>query len=175
MSDKYRVVFAAIESQTSKEDIASQISQKLKITEQKVLSFFDKKPLFAVSSKEKCLKQAKLLASYGVKTKLVCVSQPSQSNENRDQRVFDALDYITSSLIRIEERLEDIEQRLSDEKITEKTEDSEWDNELLDEIDFIPSEKVNKTRKVQYVLGAVLVLLCIVLVFALLYPELITF
>ena len=46
-------------------------------------------------------------------------------DSQRDQRLFDALDYITSSLIRLEEKLEDIEQRLPEVELSLPDENDE--------------------------------------------------
>ncbi|MFP3458382.1 hypothetical protein R0J89_19225, partial [Psychrobacter sp. SIMBA_152] len=85
-------------------------TEKLKTSPEKVAAFFNGKPLFAPSNKEKALKQAKLLSTLGIKSKLQQTA-PTQAtsqkahDSQRDQRLFDALDYITSSLIRLEEKL----------------------------------------------------------------------
>ncbi|BBN82698.1 hypothetical protein PA25_26830 [Pseudoalteromonas sp. A25] len=177
MSQKYRVAFVELDNTTTAEEVVTNLSTKLKISPQKAASFLANKPLFAAADKTKCLKQVKLLASLGVQAKLVAIeeSAPQTSiQQQKDERVFEALDYITSSLIRIEERLEELEQRLPEQAHEPQEQDSpQWQEEELFnelELDIEPSEKV-PARKVQYALGAVLVLLLIVLALAIMYPH----
>ncbi|WP_105169198.1 hypothetical protein [Pseudoalteromonas sp. T1lg23B] len=177
MSQKYRVVFIGLQSTTSAEEVVTTLSSKLNIPAQKVEAFLAKKPLFAPAEQSKSLKQVKLLERMGVKAKLVAVEQaPHSSSQNqKDERVFEALDYITSSLIRIEERLEELEQRLTDEPEEHKNDsksDSWQEDELFEELD-LDMEPVKKipTRTLQYTLAVVLILLLTVLALAIIYPQ----
>ena len=177
MTDKYRVVFAGFDSSVSESAAIEQLSLKLKTTPQKITAFTQGKPLFAPSEKAKCLKQVKLLASFGLHAKL----QSAESNTNsassiqnsKDERILEALDYITSSLIRIEERLEELEQRLPSQEIVkeDKVEDDWQEDDLFDELELDPPPK--RSKKVQYGLGVVLIILLFILAIALAFPELV--
>ncbi|OHU88570.1 MULTISPECIES: hypothetical protein [Pseudoalteromonas] len=177
MSQKYRVVFIGLQSTTSAEEVVTTLSSKLNIAPQKVEAFLAKKPLFAPAEQSKSLKQVKLLERMGVKAKLVAVEPPADTSpqSQKDERVFEALDYITSSLIRIEERLEEIEHRLgnsSDEDKDDSKPDSWHEDELFEELD-LDLEPVKKipTRKLQYTLAAILIVLLTVLALAIIYPQ----
>ena len=177
MTDKYRVVFAGFDSSVSESAAIEQLSLKLKTTPQKITAFTQGKSLFAPSEKAKCLKQVKLLASFGLHAKL----QSAESNTNsassiqnsKDERILEALDYITSSLIRIEERLEELEQRLPSQEIVkeDKVEDDWQEDDLFDELELDPPPK--RSKKVQYGLGVVLIILLFILAIALAFPELV--
>lgn len=174
MTDKYRVVFAGFDSSVSESAAIEQLSLKLKTSSQKVSAFTQGKHLFAPAEKAKCLKQVKLLASFGIHAKLQGASAAApKAAPNKDERIFEALDYITSSLIRIEERLEALEQRLPEiEQTTAQTTDDEWEkDELFDELELEAPPK--RSRKLQYGLGIVLIILIIILVLSLTFPELV--
>ena len=179
MTDKYRIVFAGFDSSVSESAAIEQLSLKLKTTTQKVTAFTEGKLLFAPSEKSKCLKQVKLLASYGLHAKIQ-TTEYSSSNVNsgkdtKDDRILEALDYITSSLIRIEERLEELEHRLPSQEIVKenKVEDDWQEDDIFDELELEPPTKHSK--KVQYGLGIVVIVLVVILAIALTFPNLVAF
>lgn len=179
MTDKYRVVFAGFDSSVSESAAIEQLSLKLKTTTQKITAFTQGKSLFAPSEKAKCLKQVKLLASFGIHAKIqnahsAAVDAHAQQN-SKDERILEALDYITSSLIRIEERLEELEHRLPTQEIVKENKvESDWqEDDLFDELELDPPPK--RSKKVQYGLGVVLFILLIILAVALAFPELVKF
>ncbi|CAH9053111.1 hypothetical protein PSECIP111951_00755 [Pseudoalteromonas holothuriae] len=178
MSQQYRVAFVELEGSFSAEEVVAKLSTKLKINPQKASAFLANKPLFAPADKTKCLKQVKLLASMGVQAKLIALEDTTKTSaqEQKDERVFEALDYITSSLIRIEERLEELEQRLpaSSNEQHEQGAQQWQEDEIVDDFDLdLEMEPTKKlpTRKLQYALAAVLLILLIVLALAILYPQ----
>ncbi|WP_404338486.1 hypothetical protein [Pseudoalteromonas mariniglutinosa] len=177
MAEKFRVMFAGLAKGTVQAEASAQLAAKLKTTTDKVAVLFEHQPLFAPSDKEKALKQAKLLASVGIKSKLQIVQseQPNSTGAKvRDERIFDALDYITSSLIRLEEKLDDLEQRLPSSELTDSLDDQQsWqeDDLLLDE--QLSSSKKNNT--VLYSVIAMVVLLLIVLGIYLAMPAIFSF
>ena len=139
MSDKYRVVFASLNEGVSAAEAGAKLSQRLKIPESKVHAFFANKPLFSPADKEKSSKQVKLLHSMGIQTKLQPVNNGTDpvGQAQRDERLFGALDYITSSLIRIEERLEELEQKLTElPSETGETSTEQWqEDDLFEELE----------------------------------------
>ncbi|WP_405601874.1 MULTISPECIES: hypothetical protein [unclassified Pseudoalteromonas] len=182
MADNFRVIFAGLADGTNAKTACTNLAEKLKTSEEKVTAFFKGKSLFAPSNKDKALKQAKLLASLGIQSKLQAVSSNTQStsalanNDRRDERIFDALDYITSSLIRLEEKLEELEQRLPEiESKTPVSNSEEWqdDDLMLDEELISPPN--GRSNIVLYSLIATVITLLIVLAAYLAFPNLFSF
>ncbi|HAG40296.1 MAG TPA: hypothetical protein DCL33_10455, partial [Pseudoalteromonas sp.] len=92
-----------------------------------------------------------------------------------DERIFDALDYITSSLIRLEEKLEELEQRLPSNELKSPTDESdEWqeDDLMLDE--QLDEPVKTRSNTLLYSLIATAVLLLIVLAVYLAFPDLVS-
>ncbi|MCC9659618.1 hypothetical protein LPA49_03490 [Pseudoalteromonas sp. MB41] len=180
MAEKFRVMFAGLESGIDQTQATEQLAAKLKTSTDKVAGLFEHKPLFAPSDQEKALKQAKLLASVGIKAKLQPVSQQPASigldAKQRDERIFDALDYITSSLIRLEEKLDDLEQRLPElENSSELSSTDKWQEEdLLDEEAYCEPVK-KRSNTLLYSLIAMVVVLLIALGIVELFPDLFSF
>ncbi len=182
MSENYRVMFAGLAQDTQADDAQTKLAAKIKAPHSKVAAFFQNKPLFAPCAKDKALKQAKLLASVGIKTKLqpVKIDQPASladtASQQRDEHIFNALDYITSSLIRIEEKLDDLEQRLpaSTEQVSATDEDA-WQNDdlLLDE--ELDTNIKKRSNTLLYSLIAMVVILLVVLGLSFAFPDLFSF
>ena len=172
-------MFVGLAEGTEAKTACVNLASKLKTSEDKVTQFFNGKALFAPSNKDKALKQAKLLASLGIKSKLQATGElPTQSPSaasQRDERIFDALDYITSSLIRLEEKLEELEQRLPTNELKSPTdENDEWqeDDLMLDE--QLDEPVKTRSNTLLYSLIATAVLLLIVLAVYLAFPDLVS-
>ncbi|MCF2859056.1 hypothetical protein L1286_16345 [Pseudoalteromonas sp. SMS1] len=177
MSEQYRVTFVGFDADTDGQNAIERLATKLGVSQQKVEAFTQGKALFGNTDKSKCLKQAKLLAIYGFQSKIQEVqSAPSNMNNAANERVFEALDYITSSLIRIEEKLDELEQRIDgQEKGDGEKEDEQWQNDdLFDELD-LDTEPKPKSKKLLYVLLSILFVLLILLGFSLAFPEMVQF
>lgn len=181
MTDQYRVIFAGFDPGVDSATATARLSSKLNIPEAKAAGFFAKKPLFAPSDKEKAMKQVKLLASLGISAKLQSANtQPASAakvSSARDERLFEALDYITSSLIRLEERLEEIEQRLGHTQHTESLveNDEDWeDDTFLEELD-IDTAAPKRSPIVLYSLVGAVAILIILLALTLVYPDIMNF
>lgn len=186
MAENFRVMFAGLAQNTDQAHAISQLATKLKAPTAKVAAFFDNKPLFAPCEKEKALKQAKLLASVGVISKLQpvetstasstassTVASDNETSSQRDERIFNALDYITSSLIRIEEKLDDLEQRLpTTQQQANADEDEDWQNDdlLLDEELTTPIKK--RSNVLLFSLIAMVVILLVLLGLSFAFPDL---
>ena len=182
MADNFRVIFVGLADGADSQAVTTALTEKLKTSPEKIAAFFNGKPLFAPCPKDKALKQTKLLSSLGVKSKLQAhatatkTSSQIAQDSQRDQRLFDALDYITSSLIRLEEKLEDLEQRLPDVELTLPDESiDEWqdDDLMLDE--SLSTTPQKRSNVVLYSLIATAVLLLIVLAVYLVFPNLFSF
>ncbi|MCQ8884963.1 hypothetical protein NQT63_04595 [Pseudoalteromonas agarivorans] len=179
MANNFRVMFVGLAEGIEAKTACVNLASKLKTSEDKVTQFFNGKALFAPSNKDKALKQAKLLASLGIKSKLQATGElPTQSPSaasQRDERIFDALDYITSSLIRLEEKLEELEQRLPTNELKSPTdENDEWqeDDLMLDE--QLDEPVKTRSNTLLYSLIATAVLLLIVLAVYLAFPDLVS-
>ncbi len=182
MADNFRVIFAGLADNVDIKTACANLAAKLKTSDEKVALFFKGKPLFAPSDKDKALKQTKLLASLGIKSKLQAVSNaiqnssPAAANNNqRDERIFDALDYITSSLIRLEEKLDELEQRLPEAQLNTPDESvDEWQNDdlMLDKDLATPKKRSNLLL---YSLIATATILLVVLAVFLIFPDLFSF
>ncbi len=179
MANNFRVMFVELAEGTEAKTACVNLASKLKTSEDKVTQFFNGKALFAPSNKDKALKQAKLLASLGIKSKLQATGElPTQSPSaasQRDERIFDALDYITSSLIRLEEKLEELEQRLPTNELKSPTDESDdWqeDDLMLDE--QLDEPVKTRSNTLLYSLIATAVLLLIVLAVYLAFPDLVS-
>ena len=181
MAENFRVMFAGLSKDTDQAHAISQLATRLKAPTAKVAAFFENKPLFAPCEKEKALKQAKILASVGIKSKLApvqisTVTSNSETTSQRDERIFNALDYITSSLIRIEEKLDDLEQRLpANQQQATADEDEDWqtDDLLLDEELTTPIKK--RSNILLFSLIAMVVILLVVLGISFAFPDLFSF
>ncbi|MBE0457583.1 hypothetical protein NDQ71_15965 [Pseudoalteromonas sp. KG3] len=180
MAENFRVMFAGLAKDTDQAHAISQLATRLKAPTAKVAAFFENKPLFAPCEKEKALKQAKILASVGIKSNLAAVESStgtsnSETSSQRDERIFNALDYITSSLIRIEEKLDDLEQRFpANQQQATADEDEDWqtDDILLDEELTTPIKK--RSNILLFSLIAMVVILLVVLGLSFAFPDLLS-
>ncbi|WP_024611276.1 hypothetical protein [Pseudoalteromonas sp. TB64] len=181
MTDNFRVIFAGLADDVDTKIACTNLAQRLKTSEEKVMLFFKGKPLFAPSNKDKALKQAKLLVGLGIKSKLQAIPNTSaasieKANNQRDERIFDALDYITSSLIRLEEKLDDLEQRLPalESKTPDENIDQWQDDDLMLDEELISTPK-KRSNALLYSLIVTVVTLLIVLAAYLAFPNLFSF
>ncbi|MEM0513897.1 hypothetical protein WCN91_00325 [Pseudoalteromonas sp. YIC-827] len=181
MSEQYRLLFAHLDKDQSMEQAAKALQQKLKLAEHQVEAFFAGKAIFPASEKAKALKQAKVLASLGVQTRLKGIVVPAQSSQpgasGADEQVLAALDYITSSLIRLEERLDDMDQRFSEQLLSQQqskdNDELALDLSLDDELET-PSPSLYRHPLLIIILVLITLLLAILGV-DYFYPELFKF
>jgi hypothetical protein len=182
MADNFRVIFVGLAEGIDSRATKATLAAKLNTSEQKIAQFFSGKTLFVPSNKDKALKQSKLLASLGIQSKLQAVSTaaanklPDSQKTLRDERIFDALDYITSSLIRLEEKLEELEQRLPEIEVTAMADEHiEWqdDDLMLDDDLLTPLKK--RSNVLLYALTATVITLLALLAVYLTNPNLFTF
>lgn len=185
MAEKFRVMFAGLEAGVDQAQATEQLAAKLKTTTDKVATLFEHKPLFAPSEQDKALKQAKLLASVGIKAKLQPINKAATSSQSdntaaqakeREERIFDALDYITSSLIRLEEKLDDLEQRIPElENNSVADSDDSWQEDDLLLEDELTEPVKKRSNTLLYSLIAMVIVLLIILGVVELFPELFSF
>ncbi len=177
MSHAVRILFSGLAEGTSQAEAANVLSAKFKLSEQKVNRFFQKQPVFAKTELAKAKKQQAMFASLGIQTRLVADEQTGASPRNesdrlRDEKIMQALDYITTSLIRLEEKVDELAQQnvadtddLADDLASIK---SEWDEELELEIEE-PSK--HRPNWLLFSLIGLLVLMVTLLLLTLLYPD----
>ena len=96
--------------------------------------------------------------------------------KEREERIFDALDYITSSLIRLEEKLDDLEQRLPElENNSVADSDDSWQEDDLLLEDELTEPVKKRSNTLLYSLIAMVIVLLIILGVVELFPELFSF
>ncbi len=175
MSEQFRVIFSSLAEGTDQQQASQALQQKLKLNDGQCSTFFNKQPLFAPSDKAKALKQAKAFAAMGIQTRLVAHQPVGGSSQSREEQIINALDYITSSLIRLEEKLDDLDARLQQTPVSDIDEsiDEEWQDDLAldEELDTVLPKR---NRTLLYSLGGVLLLLLVLLAVVLAFPDLIT-
>ena len=119
-----------------------------------------------------------LMTQYQTSIPVLVNQQTNASLEakQRDERIFDALDYITSSLIRLEEKLDDLEQRLPESESTnpQDNKDSWQEDDLLLEEELTEPVK-KRSNTLLYSLIAMVILLLAILGVVELFPEFFSF
>ena len=107
MSEQYRLVFASLDEGLEQTEVAHALQQKLKLSPKQAQAFFTGRSIFAPSDKAKALKQAKVLASLGIRTRLQSMQSTANETANtassaaRTSKFWRPL-IIFSSLIRLE-------------------------------------------------------------------------
>ncbi len=181
MSEQYKLVFAHLDEDKTQDQAIIALQQKLKLNEKQTQAFFDGQPIFPASDQNKALKQAKVLATLGIRSRLKRVTTgtaaTAEHSSKRDEQILAALDYVTSSLIRIEERLDDMDHRFSErlqrDEDTGVIDDLGLDLSLGEDLDIDP---ISKPKRWPIVLLVVLiVLLLTILGLHYLYPDVIEF
>ena len=99
MADNFRVIFAGLADNVDIKTACANLAAKLKTSDEKVALFFKGKPLFAPSDKDKALKQTKLLASLGIKSKLQAVSNAIQNSSPAVQITTNVMNVFLMHLI----------------------------------------------------------------------------
>ncbi|WP_105188180.1 hypothetical protein [Pseudoalteromonas sp. T1lg48] len=181
MSEQYRLLFADLDKDQSLEQATAALQQRLKLAEQQVEAFFAGEAIFPASEKTKALKQAKVLAGLGVRARLKRIAAPAQTPRaatgQADEQVLAALDYITSSLIRLEERLDDMDQRFSEHLLNQQqsnhTDDLALDLSLDEKLDLSSSSASRQPLLI--VIPLLIVLLLALLGVSYFYPDLFNF
>ncbi|WP_105255687.1 hypothetical protein [Pseudoalteromonas sp. T1lg75] len=181
MSEQYRLLFAHLDKEQDIEQAAQALQQRLKLAEQQVEAFFSGEAIFPASDKAKALKQAKVLASLGVRARLKRIVAPAQTPAaaagQADEQVLAALDYITSSLIRLEERLDDMDQRFSEHLLHQQQSNDSDELALdlsLDEELNLPAASATRHPLLVVILVLITLLLAILGV-SYFYPDLFNF
>ena len=132
MTEQYRVVFVALQASTDRERALQHLCQSYRLSFDSASAFLDKKAGFPPRDRTQALRMVLALSKLNIIARLqqVRLSQAAskakaQGMQDNQQGLFQALDYISTVLVRIEERLERLEQQinLKSEGVTEPTAD----------------------------------------------------
>jgi hypothetical protein len=190
MSLSFKITFKSLSSKLSELQAKDILQTKLKLSSAVADKFFHGEEVFNAISQEKALKQQKVFATMGInvniiditaKVSSVGVKQNNQSaaisQAEKDAKIMSALDYITTSLIRLEEKVDELSQNTS-----EQLPSLEDDNDLLEspeplefDEDFDSPIKKRSNRLFLTIISSILVVLLITLGISLAYPDLLKF
>ncbi|MFY8274219.1 hypothetical protein AAEU32_08840 [Pseudoalteromonas sp. SSDWG2] len=178
MSEQFKLFFAHLDDNQDQETASQALQQKLKLSDKQINAFFAGQSIFPASTQDKALKQAKVLANLGIRCRLKRLSSASSApvNNKRDEQIMAALDYITSSLIRIEERLDDMDHRFS-EQLHQSADDLNDDLALDLNLDEESTDDIKPIYKrwPMLVMVLLIVLLLSTLALQFFYPDLLPF
>lgn len=185
MSDQCKIVFAGLAAKVSPELAKQLLQQKLKLNEKTVKKFLQGQDAFNPTSLEKAQKQQKVFASLGIKVQIVTPDHASQTDDDddeqsqkeRDLKIINALDYITTSLIRLEEKVDELAQN-TPAKMPDLEDDIDPEphaEPLIFEDDLDEPIKKGPNKVFMLIGGFILLLLIALLVISLLYPDMVTF
>ena len=183
MSDQCKIVFAGLAAKVSPELAKQLLQQKLKLNENTVNKFLKGQDAFNPTTIEKAQKQQKVFASIGIKVKIVTpdhndqTDDDEQSQKERDLKIINALDYITTSLIRLEEKVDELAQN-TPAKMPDLEDDIDPEphaEPLVFEDDLDAPIKTGPNKVFLITGGFILILLIALLVISLLYPDMVTF
>ena len=189
MSLSFKITFESLSSKLTEVQAKDILQTKLKLTSSIADKFLQGEEVFNAIPQEKALKQQKIFSSMGINVKVIDItakktnSSKSINNQNeisaisqaeKDAKIMSALDYITTSLIRLEEKVDELSQNNA-----EQLPSLEDDNDQLDtpetlefDEDFDTPIKKGPNRLFLTIISSILVLLLIALGMSLAYPDL---
>ncbi|ATC95686.1 hypothetical protein [Pseudoalteromonas tunicata] len=181
MSDTCKVIFEALNAPLTVQQAKQLLQTKFKLSDATVAKFLQGDEAFSATTLEKATKQQKLFASVGIQVKLVqpqtlaaTSTAPDSGQKERDLKIINALDYITTSLIRLEEKVDELAQN-QQAKLPDLNDDLEPEHhaeplEFEEDLDAPIKKQSNKL----FILigGGILVLLVALLLVSLMYPDL---
>jgi len=190
MSLSFKITFESLSSKLSELQAKDILQTKLKLSSAVADKFLHGEEVFNAISQEKALKQQKVFATMGINVNIIDITakvssegekQNSQSSAisqaEKDAKIMSALDYITTSLIRLEEKVDELSQNTSEQlpslddenELLELTEPLEFDE------DFDTPIKKGSNRLFLVIISSILVILLIALGISLFYPDLLKF
>ncbi|SFC75532.1 hypothetical protein [Pseudoalteromonas denitrificans] len=184
MSLSFRITFASLSNELTEIQAIDILQTKLKLNANVAQKFLQGGEVFNPISQEKALKQQKIFASMGIKVKITDISannSPQEKNPTnlisqaeKDAKIISALDYITTSLIRLEEKVDELSQNTSEQlpSLDDENELSEQPEPLDFDEDFGLPIKKRQSRLFLVIVSSILVILLIALGISLTYPEL---
>lgn len=172
----YRIQFAQLSNNVTTEQAKTILTTKLKLSDAKATQFLAGKLIFSPISQDKAIKQQKTFSALGIKVKIVNANkaQTQEPEHDVDQRILAALDYITTSIIHLEEKVDDLA-RLQQEQNGEidlELENNSWGEELeFDET----AESNNKPKNINWLFFALIAILLSLLGVIVAFPNLLPF
>ena len=190
MSLSFKITFESLSSKLSELQAKDILQTKLKLSSAVADKFLQGEEVFNAINQEKALKQQKVFATMGINVNIVDITAKvssvgvKQNNQSlsisqaeKDAKIMSALDYITTSLIRLEEKVDELSQNTSaqlpslddDNDLLESPEPLEFDE------DFDSPIKKGPNRLFLAITSSIFVLLLIALGISLAYPDLLKF
>lgn len=178
MSGRYLLVFNGLKGSITAKQAQTVLTNQLKLSPQKAQLFLQGKPVFSPVDAEKAKKQQAMFANLGINVQVKAASSPSSANhatqqDQVNQQVLAALDYITTTLIRLEEKVDDLiqnQQQLTptEELMFPQESDPEWGEEL----EFDESSKPKNKLKLVWLVVGIGIILCVIAGGLIIYPDL---
>lgn len=175
----YRIQFAQLNNGVTAEQAKSILTTKLKLSDTKANQFLAGKQIFSPIPEQKALKQQKTFAALGIQVKLISTEKEIQTERSSDvdERILAALDYITTSIIRLEEKVDDLarlQQVQSGEADLEL--DVENKNSWGDDLEFEEElEATSKPKNINWLFITLIAILLSLLGVVIAFPNLLPF
>lgn len=180
MSQLYQITFKKLADPALASDAKNALQQKLKLSDAQITRFFNGDSVFNPMPLEKAKRQQKLFSSMGISLTAKAVALGSADKTARqqevDEKIVAALDYITTSLIRLEEKVDELATKQNADNDTidldEVTQSSSWgdDLEFEDGDDTPPKRSKFFPYLIATLIGVLLILLGVLIAFPHLSP-----
>ncbi len=176
MSDNVIILFASLADGLTAEEAKNRLQKKLKLSSAIASKFLSGAKAFNPTTKEKALKQQKVFASLGIDIKVISAkakSSPQISQAEKDEKILNALDYITTSLIQLEEKVDALSQNAQSQlpSLNEEDEFTQHQETIAFEEDLDEPIKLGSNKLLFIFIAVFVVLLVILLAVSLAYPE----
>lgn len=175
----YRIQFAQLNNGVSAEQAKSILTSKLKLSDAKATQFLAGKQIFSPVAHEKALKQQKTFAALGIQVDIISTAKANvqEHTSDVDERILAALDYITTSIIRLEEKVDDLTrlQQLQNGESDLEVE-AEKTNDWGDDLEFDETlESNSKSKNINWLFIILIVILLSLLGVVIAFPNLLPF
>lgn len=172
MTQRYQITFKQLKNDLTPSQAHSLLQNKLKLSSKLSARFLNGEKVFNPISLEKAQKQQTLFAQLGIHINIQGITETTTAirNSEVDEKILAALDYITTSLIRLEEKVDELAAQ-NNETVTleldEAPEPESWGEELA--FDDAPAKR---SKLFPYLVATLVILLVGLLAVLLIYPEL---
>ncbi|MDE3272919.1 hypothetical protein [Pseudoalteromonas sp. G4] len=175
----YRIQFAQLNNGVSAEQAKSILTTKLKLSDAKASQFLAGKQIFSPIAHEKAVKQQKTFAALGIQVDIISTSKSNAQERTNDvdERILAALDYITTSIIRLEEKVDDLArlQQLQNGE-TDLELEAENTNSWGEDLEFDETlETTSKSKNINWLFIVLIVILLSLLGVVIAFPDLLPF
>lgn len=188
MSLSFKIIFKSLSSKLSELQAKDILQTKLKLSSAVADKFLQGEEVFNAISQEKALKQQNIFATMGINVNIIDITanvnkvDDQQSNSaisqaEKDAKIMSALDYITTSLIRLEEKVDELSQNTSEQlpSLDDENELLETSEPLEFDEDFDSPIKKGFSRLFLTIISCILLILLIALGISFAYPDLLKF